>query len=100
MVWEPFTTFNVFHEWQVSPPVLGEIFRVRHTTLLTGRGLIGQALLDDGQISIFDVRDTYVNVEHEIFLFIPFIGMVDRRIAIRSVVQYSEPWTMAIDCLI
>jgi hypothetical protein len=97
MGWEVLTTLTVSREWQVSPPVAGAIFRVRHLTLLYGDELISQALLSGSELSIFDVRSTYANIEPEIFSFVSFAGMVDRRIAIKSLVQDAVPWMVVIE---
>jgi hypothetical protein len=95
--WEVLTTLTLSREWQVSPPVAGEVFRVRHPNILYGEGLISQAVLSGSELSIFDVRSTYSNVEPEIFSFISFAGMVDRRIAIKSLVQDAVPWVVIIE---
>jgi hypothetical protein len=95
--WEVLTTLTVSREWQVSPPVVGEIFRIRHLSRLQGEGLVCQALQNGSDLSTYDVRSTYANIEPEIFSFVSFAGMTERRIAIKSLFQDAVPWLVVIE---
>jgi hypothetical protein len=90
-------TLTVSREWQVSPPVVGEIFRVRHLGTLYGEGLICQSLLVGTEISTFDIRQMYANHEPEIYRFVSFWGMTERRLAVKSLVQDAVPWNIVIE---
>jgi hypothetical protein len=95
--WEVVATLTVSREWQVSPPVVGEIFRVRHLGTLYGEGLICQSLLVGTEISTFDIRQMYANHEPEIYRFVSFWGMTERRLAVKSLVQDAVPWNIVIE---
>lgn len=104
MGWQTLGQFQLTRDWQVSEPVVGRFFRVRHTVspLLYHRGLIAQAFNGSQGIELFDTQKVFAKEEADIYEFNRPQGLADlanRRLAFRRYDNYSNPWTVEIEVL-
>lgn len=87
MPWQFLAQINLTHEWQVTSPVEGEIFRISHEPLeITGKdylkAVISPAFVDDGLNLLSPKRLTY-REEKEVFLFYFPAGIALQQLAFK-----------------
>ena len=87
MTWQFIAEINLTHEWQVTTPIEGEIFRISHEPLSnTGKeylkAVISPAFVDDGLNLLSPKRLTY-REEKEVFLFYFPTGMALQQLAFK-----------------
>lgn len=92
-MWDPIATLTLTNNWQLTPPVIGDFFRLRYLSAVWGRGLIAQ-VPGSGPLELYGVRRIYGR-EDSIYQLIAPPSFSSRSIGL---LQYSGTgWQVAVD---
>ncbi|RAM50397.1 MAG: hypothetical protein C6Y22_17530 [Hapalosiphonaceae cyanobacterium JJU2] len=104
MPWLSLGEITLTQDWQISTPVEGEIFRIRHLSLDNPKkeylkAVISPAFVDDGLNILSPKRLTY-REEREIFLFYFPSGVASQQLAFKRLDVTDIQWTVSAEVFI
>ncbi len=101
MAWELLTEASLLPEWQLTTPVQGEIFRIRHDAIINPqreylKAVISPCFVDAG-VNLLSPKRLSYREENEIFLFYFPNGIAAQQIAFKRLDTTSINWNIQIE---
>lgn len=101
--WQIVSTIQAVSSWSLTEPITGKLFRIKHSSISDRaaefRGIISQAFDENNLITYLDVRRLAYKPDLEAFWFEAPAGLLNRKLAIRRIDNFVEPWEIAIEVL-
>lgn len=103
MTWQSVAVINPSKEWQYTPAILGNLFRIKHSSTSEFardfRAVIAQAFDEPNKETFFDAKRLAFKTESEAFLFVQPGGLINRKLAILRLDSLPDDWTIEIEVL-
>lgn len=103
MTWQSVAVITPSKEWQYTPAILGNFFRIKHSSnsefAKDFRAIIAQVFDEPDRETFFDIKRLAFKSESEAFLFVQPGGLLNRKLAIRRLDYLSDDWQIEIEVL-
>lgn len=103
MSWQSVAIITPSREWQYTPAILGNFFRIKHLSnsefANNFRAIIAQAFEEPDKTTFFDIKRLAFKPESEAFLFVQPGGLLNRKLAIKQLDYLPDDWTIEIEVL-
>ena len=105
MPWQSLGDFSLTDQWQTTPSVTGELFRIKHSSIPEGvptpRAVIAQSFLDEQSVfNTFESQLLTYKQEVESFSFYFPNGLTEHSIAIKRLDNFQFPWNLTIETFV
>jgi hypothetical protein len=103
MSWQSVAIITPSREWQYTPAILGNFFRIKHSSnsefAKDFRAILAQAFDESSTGTFFDIKRLAFKAESEAFLFVQPGGLLNRKLAIKRLDYLSDDWQIEIEVL-
>lgn len=103
MSWQPVAEIQLTKNWQLTEPITGSAFRLKHIVNTNSpqdlRAVVAQVYDESDLLTYFNDKVVTFRAESQGFIFPQIAGILNRKFALKRLDNLADDWTITIEVL-